>query len=87
MAAPADTITDLYGFPVKVYVPQVKERADCDATVEKEQLNWMPYIEKERLPNSESKTKEMICKVNVCVASAWEARQLQWVRIHASTLC
>lgn len=62
MAAPAETIVDLYGFPVKVYAPQVKERADCDAAVEREQLSWMPYIEKERLPNSESKTKDMIRK-------------------------
>ncbi|KXZ54436.1 hypothetical protein GPECTOR_5g89 [Gonium pectorale] len=62
MQQQAVTVTDLYGFPIKVLPSQEEERRSCDATVEREQVAWMPYIEKERLPNSESKLKEMIRK-------------------------
>ncbi|GLC41876.1 hypothetical protein PLESTF_000095400 [Pleodorina starrii] len=62
MQQQAVTVTDLYGFPIKVLPSQEDERRACDASVEREQVNWMPYIEKERLPNSESKLKEMIRK-------------------------
>ncbi|GIL48738.1 hypothetical protein Vafri_5180 [Volvox africanus] len=56
------TVTDLYGFPIKVLPSQEDERRSCDANVEREQVVWMPYIEKERLPTNEGKLKEMIRK-------------------------
>ncbi|PNH09536.1 TBC1 domain family member 2A [Tetrabaena socialis] len=59
---PAPVPGSLYGFPIKVLPAQEDERRSCDASVEREQTAWMAYIEKDRLPNSESKLKEMIRK-------------------------
>lgn len=60
---PAETISDLYGFPIKVYASQDKERKDCDAAEAAATLAWAPYIETQKLPASEAKVKEMIRKV------------------------
>ncbi|GFR46810.1 hypothetical protein Agub_g8444 [Astrephomene gubernaculifera] len=55
-------VTDLYGFPLKVKPFMEEERRACDANAEREQAAWMPYIEKDRLPNNKDKLKEMIRK-------------------------
>mmetsp|Transcript_23386 Transcript_23386/g.51328 ORF Transcript_23386/g.51328 Transcript_23386/m.51328 type:complete len:402 (-) Transcript_23386:579-1784(-) len=54
--------TDLYGFPVKLTELNVTERKECDAFSDRQQAPWMEYIEKDRLPNSEGKLKEMVRK-------------------------
>ena len=51
------------GFPIKVTERQLAERKACDVTSELEQHVWMEYIENDKLPARESKTKDMIRKV------------------------
>ena len=60
MAAPQ---TDLYGFPVTLTELQRAECKQCDALSDAQQPTWMTYIEKDRLPTSDSKIKDMIRKV------------------------
>lgn len=60
MAAPQ---TDLYGFPVTLTELQRAECQQCDALSDVQQPTWMTYIEKDRLPTSDSKIKDMIRKV------------------------
>lgn len=54
--------SDLYGFPLKLTELQVADRKTCDAASDAEVGVWMGYIEKDKLPSSESKLKEMIRK-------------------------
>ncbi len=49
--------------------PQKAEREACDGASNLTQAQWMEYIEKDRLPNSESKVKEMIRKVRYSSSS------------------
>lgn len=55
------TTSDRYGFTIKVLPSQIKERADCDASAEKEKALWdeKDYITQGRLPG-EFKLKEYV---------------------------
>ena len=55
--------TDLYGFPITITDVQKEALSVCDSNAESAQPIWMTYIEKDRLPNSDSKIKDMIRKV------------------------
>jgi hypothetical protein len=55
---------DLYGFPVTLTELQKAECQQCDLISMAQQPIWMEYIEKDRLPTSDSKIKEMIRKVH-----------------------
>lgn len=54
--------TDLYGFPTTLNELQKSECQLCDETSTLFQPAWMEYIEKDRLPTSDSKLKEMVRK-------------------------
>ncbi|KAG2489481.1 hypothetical protein HYH03_012117 [Edaphochlamys debaryana] len=60
MQQQAVTMSDLYGFQIKVLPAQEAELKACEAAATAQQTQWMPYIEKDRLPNNESKLKDMI---------------------------
>ncbi len=64
MGTPLEETVDLYGFPIRVTALQKAEREACDASAAATQVVWGEYIEKDRLPSSESKLKDMIRKVS-----------------------
>ena len=70
--------TDLYGFPLgQLSELQKTERKAAEVSEASQQPVWMDYIEKDRLPNSEVKIKEMIRKVGLIAPEA--VRCSQWL--------
>ncbi len=59
---------DLYGFPITLNELQKAERAACDDLGDQQVQQWQPYIEADRLPQSEARIKELIRKVSVLLA-------------------
>lgn len=57
--------TDLYGFPLaNLSELDRAQREASDGSSQLQEPLWMAYIAKDRLPNSDSKVKEMIRKVS-----------------------
>jgi hypothetical protein len=57
--------TDLYGFElVGLTDAQMSARLQCELSARQQEPAWMEYIEKDRMPSSDSKAKEMIRKAS-----------------------
>lgn len=67
MAVSADTMTDLYGFEIKVNVQQQAVRLQCDGAAQRHEGTWSPFIQSNKLP-PEAKLKLMVRKVRYCQA-------------------
>ena len=62
--AEGDTITDLYGFEIKVNVQGQAVRMQCDGSSRRLEGSWLPFVAETKLP-PEHKLKEMVRKVSL----------------------
>jgi hypothetical protein len=93
MAVPLETVTDLYGFDIKVNVQAQAIRLQCDGNSRRNESTWAPFVEKNKLPG-EHRLKEMVRKVGFPAHTQHMMHGSRWLAVfrclqtlHPSCMC